>query len=419
MKTCKNEIERLNKSLNDVQSRYEKQNTEIEILNKTIETLEYNYKLSVSEKKEADMHLTNLGEKLKQIENDKSQILIDLQSMKLKCTEVENVQQDMSELENKLRIALEENQKLPELHSLLEEYKIRSNELTAKNVDLDKSCNELEVKNKELKTKLEQLETDNRNMSEENKRILEELDKLKLDLENSMIKTEVNITSDTVSNVNVGNQTEMEKLNYNENLMEEIQNLNKNYNILEEKYHTCVGQKDVYELENEKIMNQLKDLLKEKQLLVDQISELQVKSERLLGDTINSAESQDLNSNTYNEELDSLRKKLIEYKSLDITNKTSIEFYENELEKMKIKNEKLNRKLDETLITLNHCTELSNSTEIEYLRNVLYNYMLGKESLVLARVIAAVCKFDQKQTEIVLQKEQQKQTIVRTACNMY
>lgn len=95
-----------------------------------------------------------------------------------------------------------------------------------------------------------------------------------------------------------------------------------------------------------------------------------------------------------------------------MTNKSSIDFYENELQKLKNKNEKLNRKLDETLVTLNHCAELSTSTEVEYLKNVLYNYMLGKESLVLARVIAAVCKFDPAQTEAVLQKEQQKQTLV-------
>ncbi|KAJ8954219.1 hypothetical protein NQ318_005814 [Aromia moschata] len=50
--------------------------------------------------------------------------------------------------------------------------------------------------------------------------------------------------------------------------------------------------------------------------------------------------------------------------------------------------------MDETLVTLSHCAELSTSTEVEYLKNVVYNYMLGKESMVLARVIAAVCKFD-------------------------
>lgn len=97
---------------------------------------------------------------------------------------------------------------------------------------------------------------------------------------------------------------------------------------------------------------------------------------------------------------------------MDLTNKNSIEFYENELQKVKNQNDKLNLKLDETLVMLQHCAELSTSTEVEYLKNILFNYMLGKESLILARVIAAVCKFDPHQTELILQREQQKQTLV-------
>lgn len=55
---------------------------------------------------------------------------------------------------------------------------------------------------------------------------------------------------------------------------------------------------------------------------------------------------------------------------------------------------------------------LEDSTEIEYLRNILYEYMMGKETLVLARVIAAVVKFDQEQTHKVLEKEKDKLTLV-------
>ncbi|KAJ9598454.1 hypothetical protein L9F63_010850, partial [Diploptera punctata] len=50
-------------------------------------------------------------------------------------------------------------------------------------------------------------------------------------------------------------------------------------------------------------------------------------------------------------------------------------------------------------------------TELEYLRNILFEYMMGKEPVVLARVIAAVVKFDTEQTAKVLQKEEQKQTL--------
>lgn len=63
------------------------------------------------------------------------------------------------------------------------------------------------------------------------------------------------------------------------------------------------------------------------------------------------------------------------------------------------------------IIKLRHDT-LEDSTEIEYLRNILYEYMMGRETLVLARVIAAVVKFDQDQTNKILKKEEDKLTLL-------
>lgn len=63
------------------------------------------------------------------------------------------------------------------------------------------------------------------------------------------------------------------------------------------------------------------------------------------------------------------------------------------------------------IVNLRHDT-LEDSTEIEYLRNILYEYMMGRETLVLARVIAAVVKFDQEQTNKILKKEEDKLTLL-------
>ncbi|XP_072745125.1 uncharacterized protein [Anoplolepis gracilipes] len=62
------------------------------------------------------------------------------------------------------------------------------------------------------------------------------------------------------------------------------------------------------------------------------------------------------------------------------------------------------------LVKLRHDT-LEDSTEIEYLRNILFEYMMGRETMVLARVIAAVVKFDQEQTTKILKKEEDKLTL--------
>lgn len=64
------------------------------------------------------------------------------------------------------------------------------------------------------------------------------------------------------------------------------------------------------------------------------------------------------------------------------------------------------------LVKLRH-DSLDESTEIEYLRNILFKYMMGKETMILAKVIAAVVKFDQEQTAKILKKEEDKLTLVR------
>ncbi|XP_054267891.1 putative leucine-rich repeat-containing protein DDB_G0290503 isoform X1 [Macrosteles quadrilineatus] len=50
-------------------------------------------------------------------------------------------------------------------------------------------------------------------------------------------------------------------------------------------------------------------------------------------------------------------------------------------------------------------------TEMEYLRNILYEYMMGKEPLVLAKVLCALVKFDENQTKEIVSKEEHRITL--------
>ncbi|KAL1464688.1 hypothetical protein WDU94_004312 [Cyamophila willieti] len=63
--------------------------------------------------------------------------------------------------------------------------------------------------------------------------------------------------------------------------------------------------------------------------------------------------------------------------------------------------------------------KLGTCLELEYLRNVLYEYMMGKEPLVLARVLAAIVKFDPEHTAKVLQREEQKVSMVSQLSHTY
>ncbi len=55
---------------------------------------------------------------------------------------------------------------------------------------------------------------------------------------------------------------------------------------------------------------------------------------------------------------------------------------------------------------------LEEATEYEYLRNILYQYMLGKESQTLARVLATVVKFSPEQVAKIEQHEERKNTVL-------
>ena len=83
-------------------------------------------------------------------------------------------------------------------------------------------------------------------------------------------------------------------------------------------------------------------------------------------------------------------------------------------EKLRLTNEKLERRLDEALVSLRHLHSLQENTELEYLRNILYEYLTGSgtHSITLAKVLAAVVKFDDTQTQQVIQKEKERQGFV-------
>ena len=55
---------------------------------------------------------------------------------------------------------------------------------------------------------------------------------------------------------------------------------------------------------------------------------------------------------------------------------------------------------------------LEEATEYEYLKNILYQYMLGKESLTLAKVLATVVKFTPEQMDNIVSNEEKKASVL-------
>lgn len=65
---------------------------------------------------------------------------------------------------------------------------------------------------------------------------------------------------------------------------------------------------------------------------------------------------------------------------------------------------------------MHHQSEgISANTEFEYLKNIMFQYLTGsinKNNSTLVKVIAAVLKFSPDQTQIILEKETQRNSLV-------
>ncbi|ETN57933.1 hypothetical protein AND_010479 [Anopheles darlingi] len=90
-------------------------------------------------------------------------------------------------------------------------------------------------------------------------------------------------------------------------------------------------------------------------------------------------------------------------------------------ERLKLTNDKLTRQLDETLVSLHHNEGIAANTEFEYLRNILFQYLSGSvtgNNSTLVKVIAAVLKFSPQQTQVVMEKEAHRRSLMGQINNL-
>ncbi|XP_031641245.1 golgin subfamily A member 4 [Contarinia nasturtii] len=94
---------------------------------------------------------------------------------------------------------------------------------------------------------------------------------------------------------------------------------------------------------------------------------------------------------------------------------------EQQNERLKLQNNKISRQLDETLVSMHHSDDISANTEFEYLKNIMFQYLtnnINSNSTTLIKVIAAVLKFTPQQTQVVLEKEAHRKTLVGQINNL-
>jgi len=57
-----------------------------------------------------------------------------------------------------------------------------------------------------------------------------------------------------------------------------------------------------------------------------------------------------------------------------------------------------------------HSTSIEDNPEFEYLKNILYEYMMGQQPLILVKVLSAIVKFSPDQVKAITRAEERKQS---------
>ncbi|XP_026726086.1 golgin subfamily A member 4-like isoform X2 [Trichoplusia ni] len=183
---------------------------------------------------------------------------------------------------------------------------------------------------------------------------------------------------------------------------------------------------DIVEFKNEiqAGKDRIDDLLRENMLLVEENLELkdQLQSQNTPSSEVRPSHDNDKEYNIVMEKYNNLlhvnstlEKRLYDLEQMNKSVNGNMMHIQEKNEKLRLSNEKLERRLDESLVSLRHLHSLQENTELEYLRNILYEYLTGTgtHSVTLAKVLSAIVKFDDMQTKLVLQKEKERQGFLR------
>ncbi|RVE44787.1 hypothetical protein evm_010586 [Chilo suppressalis] len=292
-----------------------------------------------------------------------------------------------------------------------------------------------------LSTKNAEYEEENRLLKDNNVSLTIKLKELNSNMNNNGEKTEDNMTEKylTISNKYDSLKEDNRRLQSDiEGLQTYLAKISKENCVLNDKMRELIatsensfGKSNMNSIDNEFVESKnelveckekIDDLIRENTLLVEENLELkdQLQSQNFT-EPKQSSDIQENNSVTiekYNNLLTSknnIEEKFINLEQINKSVNGNMQQLQNNNEKLRLTNEKLERRLDEALVSLRHLHSLQENTELEYLRNILYEYLTGSgtHSITLAKVLAAVVKFDDKQTQNILQKEKERQGLLR------
>ncbi|XP_055601767.1 myosin-9 [Uranotaenia lowii] len=443
------ELEALVKKSNDEKQSFSKKVTDLE------NNLE-NYEQIKIENEFLNTTIKQLEDELQSLKEEKNKLNAAVNG---KDAEINSIKGKISQSESAVE------GKDQEIKKLINEFVCKEQELKAKILTLEHGKADAEKRCKEATTNFEKIGEELKVLKErhaENKQTLEEKvaeaviarDELKSELERTKTELEGTMSFEKLNRSDLEQESEQLKQQV-ENLQQENERLKKDSQTIQE-----------LRLENENFIrdldemkNELNVAIADKLELTQQHSQLKEKFDAFNAETeenvlrfkqemetlkqqqVSNVSSSLVNNNNINEDdereernkafddmrnrKDELENKLkkIMHEVQDVSNRNlfleqKCENYlilEQSNERLKLQNEKLSRQLDETLVSMHHHEGIAANTEFEYLRNILFQYLSGSvngNNSTLVKVIAAVLKFTPQQTQVVLEKEAHRRSLM-------
>uniref|UniRef100_A0A336MUT9 CSON007269 protein n=1 Tax=Culicoides sonorensis TaxID=179676 RepID=A0A336MUT9_CULSO len=439
-----------------------------ELQNVNIERAELEAKLKgelekvTTEKAELEIRLRDLQERVNQAESNlegQSSYEIEIHE---KNTKLKEFEEQNANIKSQLTQCLEENAKLLDEKELLE-HKVRSlqddvevkekEKLTVLDTNqcLVDSLNQQKSQVSVVKDQITALEEQKSALTETCDSLMEKVDALKK--ENISLRSEREQFQQRLEEIQGQLEEANNKHSIRENKIRMLTDENKNIkadhdgnvskleelemNLRKFESENTELRKNVHELKSEleEYQNQ-NGIVEEIQVFKQEIEQLKQENSKLSTEISNQSDSQD--QDQIIKERDQLKAKLdeimteiagINSNANDLATRNlfleqKCENYlilEQSNERLKNQVEKLSRQLDETLVSLHHNEGLAANTEFEYLRNILFQYLSGSAGAngkTLVKVIAAVLKFTPQQTQVVVEKETHRHSLVGQINNL-
>ncbi|CAF0851109.1 unnamed protein product [Brachionus calyciflorus] len=321
--------------------------------------------------------VVTLQEELTRVNQEKAQLISQLK------TDVETSEKNLVNFKKQadLRMASIKKQYENESHSKLEDINSKNYELELK---LKEKTNLIEIFKAESDTfqsKLNQLE------DELTKKFEAEKSTLKEEFENKIKHYEILLDEINNQKYESENDRLRDKDTLLSNLRKENDQLNQKLDDLKIAYDELVDEKA--NLQSNLIQLKVKNSSGDSNE-IDRLNLLLKDRERVINELENKVTSKLLNRSVYEDSLG-----YTSTQSLKFNNSRSLMAESSDQDSLGSKTN-----------LYNHCLE---STEIDYLRQIIYSYMMGVDRVTMAKVIVAVLKFPDDERKKILENEKQRQ----------